>query len=98
MMPRNEILTTLSHLKGRLSQYGVSRIGLYGSFAREDARQDSDIDILIDFQSDKETYMNFMATCEILENELKDRKIDIVTLNGLSPFIGKHILNEVIYV
>ena len=95
MLSKSEIL---SHIKGRLSQYGVSRIGLFGSFVRGDANSNSDIDILIDFQNDKETYRNFIYSCEVIEDELKGQKIDIVTLKGLSPFIGKYILNEVEYV
>ena len=98
MLPRNEILNTLSRIKGLLSQYGVSRIGLFGSAVRGEAGKNSDIDILIDFQNDKETFQNFISTCELLERELKGQKVDIVTFKGLSPDIGKHILNEVVYV
>lgn len=98
MLPTNEILKILSRIKGNLLQYGVSRIGLFGSAARGDASGDSDIDILIDFQNDKETYQNFISTCEFIENELKGQTVDIVTFKGLSPYIGKHILNEVVYV
>ncbi len=39
-----------------------------------------------------------MAACDLLENCLVGQKVDIVTLKGLSPFIGPHILNEVVYV
>ena len=98
MLSRNEILKILSHIKGSLSRYGVSRIGLFGSVARGDTSADSDIDILIDFQNDKETYQNFISACEFLETELKGQKLDIVTLKGLSPHIGKYILNKVVYV
>ena len=42
--------------------------------------------------------VNFMSACDLLEQELKGRKLDIVTYKGLSPYIGKHILNEVVYV
>ncbi len=98
MLSKNEIIRILSHIKGRLAQYGVSSIGLFGSFVRGDANNDSDIDILIDFQSDKETYLNFISSCELIEKELGGQRIDIVTLKGLSPFIGKRILNEVEYV
>jgi len=98
MLSKNEILKTLKNIKGSLSQFGVSRIGLFGSSVRGDTSPNSDIDILIDFQNDKETYQNFISTCEFLENELKGQKVDIVTLKGLSPYIGKYILNEVVYV
>lgn len=98
MLSSSEILRILSRLKEHLAQYGVSHVGLFGSSLHGRAGENSDIDILIDFQSDKETYTNFMASCELLENEFADQKIDIVTLKGLSPFIGKHILQEVVYV
>jgi predicted nucleotidyltransferase len=98
MLPRGEILNTLRGLKKALAEYGVSRIGLFGSSVRDEAERDSDIDILVDFDGDKETYRNFMAACELLENGLNGQKVDIVTVGGLSPFIGPHILNEVVYV
>lgn len=98
MLSANEILKILRRLKKHLSKYGVSSIGVFGSSVRGDAGVGSDIDILLDFQSGKETYGNFMSACDILEEELKGQKLDIVTRNGLSPYIGEHILNEVVYV
>ena len=98
MLHKDEILNSLGNIKDRLSHYGVSRIGLFGSSLRENAKQDSDIDILIDFYGDKETYRNFISSCELLEETLKGHKLDIVTMNGLSPYIGEYILNEVVYV
>ena len=97
-MQKNEILQILRQLKGRLSYYGVSHVGLFGSSLRGEAGADSDIDILIDFFNDKETYQNFISTCELLEGALNNQKLDIVTVKGLSSYIGKHILNEVEYV
>ena len=49
-------------------------------------------------QLDKETYSNFLLACEILEKLFDRLKVDIVTLKGLSPFIGQQILKEVEYV
>ena len=56
-----------------------------------------DIDILIDFYADKETYSNFMMVCDILQKAFNRHKLDIVTLNGLSPYIGQSILKEIEY-
>ncbi len=98
MLAKQEILKTLRGLKIALAEYGVSKLGLFGSSVHGDAGRDSDIDILVDFDGDKETYRNFMAACDLLENCLVGQKVDIVTLKGLSPFIGPHILNEVVYV
>jgi predicted nucleotidyltransferase len=98
MLPKKEILNSLRGLKKALAEYGVSKVGLFGSSARGEAGRNSDIDILVDFDGDKETYRNFIAACELLENGLGGRKVDVVTVGGLSPFIGPHILKEVVYV
>jgi len=81
-----------------LREFGVSKIGLFGSCNRNEASKLSDIDILIDFVDDKETYINYINSCEVLENKFKDQTLDIVTLKGLSPYIGHHILEEAEYV
>lgn len=98
MLPRKKNLSALRTLREPLREFGVSRIGLFGSYVRNEASESSDIDIIIDFEENKETYLNFINSCETLENEFKNQKLDIVTLKGLSPFIGAHILDEVEYV
>lgn len=98
MLSTQEILKRLQGLKKVLVQYGVSKVGLFGSSVRGEAGGDSDIDILVDFDGDNETYQNFIAACEVLENGLSGQRVDVVTVGGLSPFIGPHILKEVVYV
>lgn len=98
MLSRAEILKTLRGLKKALAGYGVSRVGLFGSSVRGEAGAGSDIDILVDFEGDKETYLNFMEVCDLLENGLSGQRVDVVTVGGLSPYIGPHILKEVVYV
>lgn len=97
-MKKQTILKKLSALKINLVQYGVSQLGLFGSTVRNEHTPSSDIDILIDFHPEKETFQNYMAVCEILENLFKRQRIDVVTVKGLSPYIGQQILNEVEYV
>ena len=97
-MKKQTILKKLSALKTNLVQYGVSQLGLFGSSVRNEQTPSSDIDILIDFHPEKETFQNYMAVCELLENLFKRQKLDIVTIKGLSPYIGQQILNEVEYV
>ncbi len=79
-------------------QVGVSQLGLFGSTVRGENTPNSDIDILLDFNTDQETYFNFMSACHILEDNFKRNKIDVVTLKGLSPYMSKTILGEVEYV
>ena len=97
-MNKITVLRKLSQLKSELSHYGGTKLGLFGSTVRGENTEHSDIDILIDFQPEKETYQNFMSVCDKLESVFKRCKLDIVTFKGLSPYIGNHILNEVEYV
>ncbi|MDZ4681857.1 MAG: nucleotidyltransferase domain-containing protein [Saprospiraceae bacterium] len=98
-------MLTKTHIKDKISsnamlirQHGISKIGLFGSFATQKQKKGSDIDILIDFQQDKETFDNFMAICDLLDTIFKGYKVEVVTTGGLSPYIGPHILNSVEYV
>lgn len=97
MSNKAQILLLLKHKIGDLSQFGVSNIGLFGSYARGEQTKDSDIDILIDFIPEKETFDNYIKVCEFLETLFQGNKIDIVTKNGLSQHIGPQILKEVLY-
>ncbi len=98
MLTKEIILRTLQHLKEPLAEYGVCEIGLFGSYSKELQHDSSDIDILIDFFPNRETFDNLMAINNILENEFKNYKIEIVTKNGLSKHIGSYILEETEYV
>ena len=97
-MNKKTVLKRLSSLKAPLLAVGVSQLGLFGSTVRGENTPKSDIDILIDFNSGHETYLNFMDACSILQSAFGKIKIDVVTKKGLSPYIGKSILNEVEYV
>ncbi len=98
MIQKTEILNKLKISKSDLNKFGVIRIGLFGSVIRNESNNDSDVDILIDFNSDSETFENYMNTCNLLETIFKGYKLDIVTEKGLSPYIGPYILKEVEYV
>lgn len=97
-MTKEIIIQKLKRASARLSSFGVSEAGLYGSYVRHENRMDSDIDILIDFDNGKETFDNFFATINFLEKIFEGYRVEVVTKKGLSPFIGPHILKEVEYV
>ena len=95
---RTYVLHQLSMLKGKLSKYGVSSIGLFGSTVRNENGPDSDIDILVDFTDGKETFDNLMSVCDLLQSTFKSCKLDVEKKKGLSPYIESVILNETRYV
>jgi predicted nucleotidyltransferase len=87
----------IAPVKKRLLAAGVSRLGFFGSYARGEARSDSDVDVLVRFAPQARTFDNLFAVGEALE-EAFHRKIDLVTEDSLSPHLATHILREVKYV
>ena len=97
-MNKKSVLNRLSSLKAPLMAVGVSQLGLFGSTVRGENTRKSDIDILIDFNTGQETYLNFIDACSILQSAFGKIKLDVVTKKGLSPYISETILKEVEYV
>ncbi len=91
------IFEELRRNKEVLINYGVRQIGLFGSFVRNEGKEDSDVDFLVDFEKEKKTFKNFMGLAFFLE-DLFQRKVEVVTPQGLSPYIGPYILKTVEYV
>jgi len=98
MTSKDYIISTIKTNRQKLRSLGIINVGLFGSYSREEQSINSDIDILIEFNPEMENFDNYMAVCEILEQLFKDEKVEVVTRNGLSPYIGPRILNEVLYV
>lgn len=96
MLDKTTILDTLSRHQNDLREFGVERIGLYGSYVRNEASEQSDIDLLVDFLKEKKTLKNLVYLADFLENVFQ-KKVEIVTTQGLSKHIGPYILKEVSY-
>ena len=97
MTTKNSILIAMRTHKSQLALFGVNKIGLFGSYVRNEQHPQSDIDILVDFEPKQETFDNFMGLNDYLEALFPDTKVEVITVNGLSPHIGHHILGEVTY-
>lgn len=98
MTTKENIIKILRSNKLKLSKFGIRNVGLFGSYLRNEQSTDSDIDLLIDFEPEKENFDNYMAVYDLFEKLFKNEKIDVITKNGLSPYIGPKILSEVQYV
>lgn len=98
MITKQEIIQTIQDNKEAIKSFGVTEIGLFGSYVRNEQTETSDIDILIDYDIDKISYIKYFNACEFIETLFNENKIDFVTKNGLSKYIGPHILKEVNYV
>jgi hypothetical protein len=93
---KQDVLKILHQNRDRLKTLGVRKIGLFGSFVRGEQHPDSDIDLLVEFEAGKKTFDAFMELSFFLE-EVFQRRIELVTVESLSPYIGPHILKEVEY-
>jgi len=88
----NEILEILKKHRELLRRYRVKKIGLFGSFSRNESNNDSDIDLLVDFEV--KSLDNFIDLAFELE-KIFDRKVDLLTEKGISPYILPYVQNEV---
>ena len=96
-MDRNEIIQFLKGHKPELEQrFGVIKIGLFGSYARNEAREDSDIDIAIEIRKEN-VADNFFGLFHYLEDNLP-KKIDLGIESNIKPAIKKYIDRDIIYV
>ncbi len=78
-----------------LARYHLKSIGIFGSFTREDFKDDSDIDILIDY--DQPLGIEFIDLAEELEKIL-NLKVDLVSKNGVKPKYLEEIQKDLVYV
>jgi uncharacterized protein len=90
------ILAALTVHQEELQKFGVKQVGLFGSFVRNEATDESDIDLLVDIAKEKKTIKNLVGLGDFLET-LFQRKVEIVTPQSLSKYIGPFILKEVEY-
>lgn len=87
---------TLQRLKGELAaRFSVSRIGIFGSFARGEQTEASDIDILVEF-SRPVGFFTFIELEEFLSAALR-APVDLVTPDALKPVIRDRVTAEVTY-
>lgn len=72
---------------------GVKRLELFGSFSSGSPGPDSDVDLLLEFEPGAKSYDAFLRLAEFLE-DLLQRRVELVTTDGLSPHLGPRILAE----
>lgn len=96
-MTKETILNFLRDNKELLQKkYSVTKIGLFGSYARDEATEDSDIDIAVELNSPN-SFRTFFALLYFLEEHFH-KKIDLGIEHSLKPLAKEKILKEIIYV
>ncbi|VXD14871.1 conserved hypothetical protein [Planktothrix serta PCC 8927] len=95
-MKRDEVLSILAQHRMVLKDLGVKLLAIFGSVARDEARPDSDVDILVEFEGSV-TFDRYMDVKFYLEDLLETR-VDLVSQRSLKPLIRSTIEHEAIYV
>lgn len=95
-MTRESTLQILTENIGAIREFGVATIGVFGSTARNEAREGSDIDILVEYEDNKLTLDSYMDLKYFLE-ELFACPVDLVTKASMKPYLKERILQEVVY-
>jgi uncharacterized protein len=95
-MTRDDIMHRIREHDDFLLSHGIKRIGLFGSYARGEQNEESDIDLVVEFDEGRKNYDNFMDLCFFLEDVL-GKKIDLLTQESVSPFMRPYIEKEILY-
>ncbi|HEY3571535.1 MAG TPA: nucleotidyltransferase family protein [Thermoanaerobaculia bacterium] len=92
----NQILQTLAGHRDAIRAFGARRLGLFGSQARGEATDKSDLDFLVEFEPGTKTFDNYMDLKAFLE-DLFNRPVDLVVSDAIKPRLREGILRETIY-
>jgi predicted nucleotidyltransferase len=97
-MTKDFILDFLAqHKKEYYQKYGVTKIGLFGSYVRDDFKKESDVDIAIEMLNEKKSLNSFFSLRRELETAF-NLKVDLGIETSLKPIAKENILKEIIYV
>ena len=96
-MKRADAVQVLTECAAELrTRFGVSELSLFGSVARDEARDDSDVDVMVSFVSTP-SFTSFMELKEFLEQRMGTR-VDLVTRAGLKARVRPHVEREALRV
>ena len=95
-MTFNETRGKILEHRGTLKQFGVCRIGFFGSYVHGQQRADSDIDLLVIFDKGQKTIDNYMHLYDYVES-LFEQKVDLLTPEGISRYIRPYVEKEAVY-
>lgn len=99
MTDRDEILLFLSDRKEALfSEYQLVKIGLLGSFSRNEGTAESDIDLIVEFQPNTENLSEKKAGIKSILKKQFNKEVDVCREKYIKPYFKAQILNSVIYV
>jgi len=94
---RQQIIAALAQRQSEIStRFGVKRLALFGSAARDELRETSDVDVLVEFAGPV-TFDGYFALKDYLET-LLGRRVDVVTERGIKPRARRHVERDLVRV
>ena len=96
-MDRNEILEKLVKFQDESNNFYVRDLYIFGSYAREEALEQSDLDILVDFEPEAKIGLFEFARLRRRLSEFLGREVDLVTRDALRPEMRDEILREAVH-
>lgn len=93
ILTRADVEASVAAARPEILRLGVQRLALFGSVQRNEARCDSDVDVLVEFAAGQKTFDHLLALGELLEGVLGHR-VELVTIESLSPYLRPYILTE----
>lgn len=91
MLTREDIVDRIRARRADLRRFGVTSLDLFGSFARDEGGESSDVDILVEF--DQVSFDHYMDLKFLLE-DLLGRNVDLVIKRSLKPALRESVLRE----
>jgi len=93
VLTRAEVEARLTTTQAAIVRLGVRRLALCDSVLRNEARVDSDVDVLVEFEPDQKPFDHLLALGDLLEAALR-HPVELVTAESLSPYLRPYILAE----
>ncbi len=89
-----QLFDLIGQYRATIQQFGAARLGLFGSFVRGEQSDDSDVDFLVEFREGMKKCRKLVKLAELLGN-VTQRKIDLLTWEGIAPFVQREIEKEI---
>lgn len=99
MLTKEDILKYLSEYKTTFEkELNITKLGLFGSYARDEQKPESDIDLIVEFKPDTPELSEKKERLKSIIKSKFRREVDVCREKYLKPYYKQQILQSVIYV
>ena len=96
-LSKADVIQTINFHRDDIAALGVAAIGLIGSVARNEAHEDSDLDVVIDLPPEHQTLREYFAVIDFLEAQF-GRRVDVLMLDTLRPRFRRAIERDIVWI